>query len=75
MGTQKYTRLLDGARKTEELRYVERLANVPIPDRTAPKLVPARFPSPTLKGPSLNIITNIESGRILCIKETEGIIV
>lgn len=72
MGTQKYTQLLAGARKTEKLRYVERLANVPIPDRTAPKLVPARLP---LKGPSLNIITNIKSGRILCIKETEGIIV
>lgn len=75
MGTQKYTWLLAGAGKTEELRYLERLANVPIPDRIAPKLVPARLPSPTLKGPSLNIITNIKSGRILCIKETEHIIV
>lgn len=45
MGSQKHTWLLAAARKTEEVRYVERLANVPIPDRTAPKLVPARLSS------------------------------
>lgn len=45
MGTQKHTWLLAAARKTEEVGYVGRLANVPIPDRTAPKLVPARLSS------------------------------
>lgn len=36
-----HTWLLADARKTEEVGYAERLANVLILDRTAPKLVPA----------------------------------
>lgn len=29
----------------------------------------------TLKGPSQNVFTNIKSGRILCIKETEDMVI
>lgn len=42
-GNSKHTWLLADASKIKEVSYVEGLDNVPVPDRPAPKLIPARL--------------------------------
>lgn len=66
--------MLADARKTKEVGYAERLANVLILDRTTIKLVPAGFSSVyTRKSKSsLNTFANMKSGRILCRKEKKN---